>query len=64
MWRSSTKMSDAQQQNQTRWAAYQAAAILRKYKAEYAALIECMARGANTAECIKAIENAASASEE
>ncbi len=63
MWRSSSKMSDAQQQNQTRWAAYQAASILRKYSTEYAALIECMARGASTAECIKAIENAASSTE-
>ena len=63
MWRSSSKMSDSQQQNQTRWAAYQAASILRSYQNEYEALIEAMTRGASTAECIKAIENAASSAE-
>lgn len=58
MWRSTSKMSDSQQQNQTRWAAYQAAAILRKYKTEYDALVEAMKSGAPVNECIKAIENA------
>jgi hypothetical protein len=56
--RSSTKLSAAQQQNQTRWAAYQAATLLRRYSAEYAALQEAMARGASTKECVEAIEQA------
>ena len=63
MWRSSSKMSDSQQQNQTRWAAYQASRILRTYHAEFDALVEALTRGASTAECIKAIENATSSAE-
>lgn len=55
--RSQTKMSDQQQQNQTRWAVYQAASLLRTHQAEYAALQAAMARGASVVECIQAIEN-------
>lgn len=57
MWRSATKMSDAQQQNQTRWAAYQAASILRKYKNEYNALVDIMSAGGSVNDCIMAMEN-------
>ena len=49
-------MSNAEQQNQTRWACYQAASLLRKHAAEYAALQAAMERGAGVAECIQAIE--------
>lgn len=63
MWRSSTKMSDAQQQNQTRWAAYQAASILRKYKNEYQALIDIMNAGGSVNDCIIALENVSTANE-
>jgi hypothetical protein len=52
------KMSNQAQQNQTRWACYQAASMLRKYNAEYEALQAAMARGASVVECIKAIEAA------
>lgn len=57
MWRSTNKMSDQQQQNQTRWAAYQAASILRKYKNEYDALVKCMEEGGSANDCIMTIEN-------
>ena len=59
MWRSSSKMGDAAQQNQTRWAAYQAAALMRKYKNEYNALIDVMTNGGSVNDCIMAIENTA-----
>lgn len=54
--RSRTKMGSAQQQNQTRWASYNAATLLRQYRKEYDALREAMGRGAPVEECIKAIE--------
>lgn len=59
MSRSSPKLSDAAQQNQTRWACYQAATLLRRYPAEYEALQKAMASGASVVDCIRAIEAAA-----
>ena len=58
MQRQQPKLSDAQQQNQTRWAVYQAASLLRSHSAEYEALQAAMARGASVVECIQAIEAA------
>lgn len=57
MLRSTTKMGNQSQQNQTRWAVYQAATLLRTYDTEYKALQEVMSRGGSISECIKAIEN-------
>ncbi len=54
--RSAVRLNDAQQQNQTRWSAYQAAALLKKYEKEYVALQEAMAAGKTVAGCIRAIE--------
>lgn len=59
--RSVTKLGAQGQQNQTRWAAYGAATLLRRYAAEYDALREAMARGANVEECYRAIEDAKAA---
>ena len=53
---SETRLSDREQQNMTRWAVYQAASLLRKYKAEYEALQAAMSKGASIPECIAAIE--------
>ena len=58
MMRSSTKLGNQQQQNLTRWASYQAASLLRKYKAEYEALVQCMESAGSVKDCIVAIENA------
>jgi hypothetical protein len=55
--RSSTKLGNPQQQNQTRWACYQAATLLRAYSKEYEALQECMKRNDTVEKCIQAIEN-------
>lgn len=62
MMRASDKMNNAAQQNQARWAVYQAATLLRRYKGEYEALQEAMGRGANVAECIEIIEKTTSSS--
>ena len=56
--RSGTKLNAQQQQNQTRWASYQAASLLKNNKNEYEALMEKMKIGAPVEECIKAIESA------
>ncbi|KAG2452402.1 hypothetical protein HYH02_002645 [Chlamydomonas schloesseri] len=56
--RSKTKLSDAQQQNITRWAVWSAAGLLRSHAEEHKALIEAMRRGASVAECVQAIESA------
>lgn len=58
MSRSTPKMNDAAQQNQTRWACYQAATLLRRYPDEYEALQKAMASGASVVDCIRAIEAA------
>ena len=58
MMRSSTKLGNQEQQNLTRWASYQAASLLRKHKAEYEALVQCMESGGSVKDCILAIENA------
>ncbi len=55
--RSSTKLGNPQQQNQTRWACYQAATMLRAYSKEYEALQECMKRNDTVEKCIQAIES-------
>lgn len=55
--RAGSKLGNQQQQNQTRWASYQAASILRQHTNEYEALMERMGKGAPVQECIKAIEN-------
>ncbi len=60
--RSKAQLSNAAQQNITRWAVYNAASLLRAHAAEHKALIEAMARGAGMAECVKAIEAAGSSS--
>ena len=52
------KLSNTAQQNETRWAAYQAASLLRQHSREYEALQAALARGASIAECIQAIEAA------
>jgi hypothetical protein len=41
-----------------RMAVYEACSLLRKYDKEYKALQEAMRRGANIAECVRAIEEA------
>ncbi|PNW80131.1 hypothetical protein CHLRE_08g379175v5 [Chlamydomonas reinhardtii] len=56
--RSKTKLSDAQQQNITRWAVWSAAGLLRSHAEEHKALIEAMRRGASVAECVQVIESA------
>lgn len=56
--RAQNKLSNAQQQNLTRWAAYQAATLLKRYSKEYEALQQAMNRGASVAECVRAIEEA------
>ena len=55
------KLSDADQQNFTRWAVWTAARLLRDYPAEYEALQSAMERGAGLVDCIRAIEGATSA---
>lgn len=54
--RSGNKLGDAAQQNQTRWAVFTAASLLRKHEAEHKALMAAMEQGANVADCVKAIE--------
>ena len=58
MSRSGTKLRDSEQQNQTRWACYQAASLLRKYSKEYEALQAAMQSGGSVVDCLKAIEAA------
>lgn len=50
-------LSNAQQQNATRWAVWAAAMILRRYKAEYEALQAALGAGKSVAECVQAIES-------
>jgi hypothetical protein len=59
--RSADKLSDAQQQNVTRWAVWQACILLRTYKKEHEALMGVMGSGGSVAECIKTIESIESA---
>ena len=54
-------LTNQQQQNATRWAAYTAARLLKNYAEEYEALQSVMERGGNLVECIQAIESAAAA---
>lgn len=53
---SKTKLSSSEQQNMTRWAVYQAAALLKSHKEELQALKVAMGAGLPVSECIKAIE--------
>jgi len=55
--RSATSLSANQQQSLTRWAVWQAAAMLKGNAGAYAALQEAMARGAPVVDCIRAIES-------
>lgn len=54
--RSEERLSAAAQQNQTRWACYQAASLLRAYEKELGAVEAALARGASVAAAIQAIE--------
>ncbi|DBA76843.1 TPA: hypothetical protein ACH3X2_008858 [Trebouxia sp. C0005] len=54
--RSEQKLSNAQQQNMTRWAVYSAATMLTKYKKEYQALQIAMQQRASIDKCVAAIE--------
>jgi len=54
--RSEQKLSNAQQQNMTRWAVYSAATMLTKYKKEYQALQTAMQQRASIDKCVAAIE--------
>lgn len=54
--RSSSKLSNVQQQNITRWAVWRAAALLKKYSAEHQAVQEALVRGDSVDEIVKAIE--------
>jgi len=57
------KLSDAQQQQTTRWAVYQAASILKTHRAAWDVLTEKMQQGATVVDCLKAIESAPKAVE-
>lgn len=50
-------LSNAQQQNVTRWAVWAAATLLRRHKAEYEALQAALAAGKSVGECARAIED-------
>ena len=52
------KLSDAQQQQTTRWAVWYAASILKTHRGAWDALTEKMQEGAPVIECLKAIESA------
>ncbi|GBF99893.1 hypothetical protein Rsub_12689 [Raphidocelis subcapitata] len=54
-------LSNAQQQNISRWAVWAAATLLRRHKAEHEALQAALAGGASLAECVRAIEGAGDA---
>ena len=56
--RSAAPLSADAQKNLTRWAVWQAAAILKAHRGAHAALMEAMARGASVEECLRAIEGA------
>lgn len=56
--RSEQKMTNAQQQNMTRWAVYSAAQMLTKYEKEYKALQQQMQKRASIDKCVAAIEEA------
>jgi hypothetical protein len=50
------KISNAAQQNATRWAVWQACRMLQEYSAEYDALRDAMAQAESVVDCVKAIE--------
>lgn len=54
--RSKRKMSAQQQQQQTRWAVYQAASLLKSNAVQYERLMAAMEGGKSVVDCIKAIE--------
>lgn len=56
--RAESKLSNAQQQNATRWAVWQACSLLRAYTKEHQALIDAMKSGASVADCVRVIESA------
>ena len=51
-------LSNAQQQNVTRWAVWAAATLLRRHKPEWEALQGALAAGKSVGECAQAIEAA------
>ena len=53
------KLSDASQQELTRWAVFQAASILKTNKSAWDTLTEKMLDGASVVECLKTIESTA-----
>ena len=59
--RSASPLNANTQQNITRWAVWQAAAMLKSNAKAYEALREAMSRRASVAECIAAIEQGAAA---
>ena len=54
--RSEDKLSNAAQQNATRWAVWQACKMLKEYKDEFRALRAAMSNADTVTDCIKAIE--------
>lgn len=56
--RSEDKLSNAAQQNATRWAVWQAVLLLKSYSDEFDALRSVMAAGGSVTECVQAIEAA------
>merc|ERR1711977_242049 len=56
---SKTKLSNAEQQNLTRWAVARAVSLLKEHSKAYEKLMEKMEEGASVYECIRAIESAA-----
>ena len=59
--RAASPLAANTQQNITRWAVWQAAAMLKASAKAYEALREAMSRRASVAECITAIEQGAAA---
>ena len=56
--RSDNKLSNAQQQNTTRWAVWQACCMLKNNQKEYDALREAMGSFKSVRDCVQAIESA------
>lgn len=57
--RSASPLSGGEQQNLTRWAVWQAAALLRAHAPAFDRLREALAQRKGTVECIRALEGAA-----
>ncbi len=59
--RSKTRLSDAAQQQITRWAVWRAAALLKQYSAEHEAVQAAISGGASVDAVVRAIEGAGKA---